>query len=106
MQRYKIDEFIKLVANHKFVEAHEILEEDWKELKKIDKTTAKFFQALINGTTAIALYIKGREDACLKVWSTFEKNKKLITDIIIDDKTLYYDAIKLLEDKYAKKSTF
>ena len=98
--QYNIDEFIKLVEIHNFVDAHEVLEDDWKELKKIDKITAKFFQALINGTTAIALYLKGREDACLKVWGTFTKNKILIDEINIEDKTLYYEAINLLEHKY------
>ena len=101
--RYKIEEFLNLVSNHKFIQAHEVLEDDWKELKKIDKITAKFFQALINGTTAIALYLKGREDACLKVWGTFTKNKILIDEINIEDKTLYYEAIKLLEHKYNLK---
>lgn len=98
---YKIDEFMSMVNNHDFVDAHEVLEHDWKELKKAgEKDKAKFLQGLINGTTAIALFVKGRKDGCIRVWGTFLKYKHLIHEISIHDKSKYEDAIKLLERKY------
>lgn len=98
---YKIDEFIKMVKNHDFVDAHEVLEHDWKVLKKDgQREKAKFLQGLINGTTAIALFVKGRKNGCTRVWSTFQKYKGLIDTIEISDKSKYEDAIKLLEKKY------
>ncbi|MCK5294584.1 MAG: DUF309 domain-containing protein [Arcobacteraceae bacterium] len=101
---YKIDEFISLVENHNFIEAHVVLEHDWKSVKKSgDKQTAKFLQSLISGTTAIALYLKGREDASVKVWSTFLKYKDLIDEVNIEDKSKYKQAIDLLFEKYNKK---
>ena len=98
---YKIDEFMTMVNNHEFVEAHEVLEHDWKKLKKEgQKDKAKFLQGLINGTTAIALFLKGKKDGCIRVWATFEKYKYLLDEIDIHDKSKYEDAIKLLEKKY------
>ena len=103
---YKIDEFIQMIVNHEFVQAHEVLEHDWKALKKLgDKTSAKFLQGLINGTTAIALFIKGREDASIKVWSTFVKYKVLFDEVKLNDKEKYSYAIDLLEEKYSKKGS-
>ena len=99
----KIDEFISLILNKQFVEAHEVLEHDWKELKKAgEKDKAKFIQGLINGTTAIALFYKGREVAFLKVWSTFQKYKPLIDSIELDNKEKYKEAINILEMEYTK----
>ncbi|NOQ31756.1 MAG: DUF309 domain-containing protein [Helicobacteraceae bacterium] len=99
----KIDEFISLVRNKQFIEAHEVLEDDWKELKKAgEKDKAKFIQGLINGTTAIALFYKGRESAFIKVWATFQKYKPLIDTIELDSKDKYIEAIVLLEAEYQK----
>lgn len=103
---YKIDEFISLVESHDFVDAHEVLENDWKILKKTgDKKTAKFLQGLINGTTAIALYLKGREEASIKVWSVFLKYKDLVDEVIKEDKEKYIKAINLLLSKYENKGS-
>jgi len=99
----KIDEFISLILDKQFVEAHEVLEHDWRELKKAgEKDKAKFIQGLINGTTAIALFYKGRESAFIKVWSTFQKYKPLIDTIKLDEKEKYIEAINILEIEYTK----
>ena len=99
----KIDEFIALILNKQFVEAHEVLEHDWKELKKAgEKDKAKFIQGLINGTTAVALFYKGRESAFIKVWATFQKYKPLIDTIELDSKEKYIEAIDILEIEYKK----
>ena len=99
----KIDEFISLILDKQFVEAHEVLEHDWKELKKAgEKDKAKFIQGLINGTTAIALFYKGREAAFLKVWSTFQKYKHLLDIIELDEKEKYIKAMNILEIEYTK----
>lgn len=96
-----IDEFIKMVHNNQFVKAHEVLEEDWKKLKKEEqKEKAKFLQALINGATSIALFLMNRIDASNRVWETFQKNKHLITTINEDEKEKYLFAIRLLEYKF------
>ena len=96
-----IDDFIDAVQGHHFVEAHEILEHDWKDLKKAGfKDQANILKGLINGTTAIALFVKGKKDPCLKVWSTFEKYKELLDTTEIENKDRYIFAKELLEEKY------
>ncbi len=102
-----IDKFIEMIHNNHFVEAHEVLEEDWKNLKKEGKKEeAKFLQALINGATAIALWIKNRHEPCYRVWDFFQRNKHLIETINLNKKEKYYFTIKLLEYKFSQKRTF
>ena len=99
----KIDEFISLILDKQFVEAHEVLEDDWHKFKRSgERNKAKFIQGLINGTTAIALFYKGREEPFLRVWSTFQKYKPLLDTIELDEKEKYIEAIKLLELEYTK----
>jgi len=103
---YNIQGFIKLIEDHAFVEAHEVLEDDWKTLKKLgDKKTAKFLQSLINGATSLALYKKGRSEACVKVWGALQRNKYLIDEVNISNKQEYIYTIELLEDYYKRKET-
>lgn len=98
-----------MVFGNHFVEAHEVLEEDWRVLKKEGrKEEAKFLQTLINGATAIALWIKNRPEPSLRVWDFFQRNKHLISTINESQREKYIFAIKLLEYKfitYTKKET-
>ena len=93
-----IEQFIHAINNHEFVEAHEILEHDWKNYKKQGlKKEAKALQGLINGATALALYlIKGRPDAYKKIWSVFEKYEHLLDEIDIEDIEKYHEAKDIL----------
>lgn len=98
-----IDNFIKAVQKHHFVEAHELLEDDWKTYKKDGlKDKAKILQGLINGTTAIALHVKGRPEQCLKVWATFNKYKILLDTIELENKERFIFAKELLEEKFVE----
>jgi len=96
-----INEFIDAVQGHHFVEAHEILEHDWKDLKKAGfKDQANILKGLINGTTAIALHVKGKKEQCIKIWSAFDKYKPLLETTEIEDKDRYIYAKELLEEKF------
>mgnify|MGYP002398687174 CR=1 FL=1 len=95
-----------MVYNNQFVEAHEVLEEDWKELKKTGlKEEAKFLQALINGATSIALWVKKRPEPSARVWDFFQRNKHLISTIEASETQKYIFVIKLLEFKYKSFTT-
>ncbi|AXX87402.1 hypothetical protein AMRN_1670 [Malaciobacter marinus] len=96
-----IDNFIEALQEHKFVEAHEILEDDWKTFKKQGlKLEAKAIQGLINGATALALYhIKKRPDGFKKVWPVYLKYKPLLTNAKINNKNRFFYACKILEEK-------
>ena len=101
---YNITQFKDLVEKHHFVEAHEVLEDDWNTLKKAgDKKTAKFLQALINGATSLALHVKGRPEACKKVWGALQRNKHLIDEVNISNKKEYINTIDILEKYYENK---
>ena len=101
---YNIKAFISLIEQHSFVEAHEVLEDDWNKLKKLgDKKSAKFLQALINGATSLALHIKGRPEACIKVWGALQRNKYLINEIALLNKSEYIYTIELLENNYENR---
>ena len=90
-----------MIEENRFVEAHEVLEDEWRELKRNgNKEKAKFIQALINGATSIALWEKKRPEPCLRVWDFFQKNKHLISTIEISNQEKYLFSIKLLEFKF------
>lgn len=97
-----IDKFIEDVKNERFIEAHEELEISWKELKKINKDEANLQKGLINGTTAIALKLKGKEKGAYMVWETYLKYKPLISTVVSDLSEKYKTAEKLLDEKYQK----
>jgi len=101
---YNIKGFISLIQEYDFVQAHEVLEDDWNALKRAgDKKTAKFLQALINGATSLALHIKGRPQACQKVWGALQRNKHLIDEVNVANKDDYIYTINLLEHYYENK---
>ena len=97
-----IDQYIEDVKNERFIEAHEVLEISWKELKKTDKDEANLQKGLINGTTAIALKLKGKDKGAYMVWETYLKYKPLINSIKSDLSEKYKTAEKILEEKYDK----
>lgn len=92
--------FIEMVQNEEFAPAHEILEHDWKAYKKQgDMKKAKALQGLINGTTALALYKKGKVEGYQKVWDTFMKYHTLLDEIDLEDKGYFLEARELLFKK-------
>ncbi|WP_419765020.1 MAG: DUF309 domain-containing protein [Arcobacter sp.] len=93
-----IEEFILAVKEERFVEAHELLEVEWRGYKKIEeKSKAKAIQGLINGATALALFKKNRYEAYEKVWKVFKKYNHLLENL--DNNKKYYEASRLLELK-------
>ncbi len=93
-----IEQFINAIKEERFVEAHELLEDEWRHYKKIEeKNKAKAVQGLINGATALALYRKNRHEAYERVWKVFKKYSHLLEEL--DDNFKYYEASKLLELK-------
>ncbi|WP_419769612.1 MAG: DUF309 domain-containing protein [Candidatus Marinarcus sp.] len=95
-----IKQFIQAVQNHEFAPAHEILEHDWKTFKQQGEIKkAKALQGLINGTTALALYIKGKPESFKKVWATFEKYQPLLDEIELQEHDAFFQARDLLIQK-------
>ncbi len=97
-QSTAIRRFIYALENKLFVEAHELLEHDWKQYKKNgERDKAKALQGLINGATALALYYtKNKPEGYKKVWPVFEKYKHLLDIIQLEEKEKFYEARDLL----------
>ncbi|MDY3204622.1 MAG: DUF309 domain-containing protein [Arcobacter sp.] len=97
-QKTAIDRFIFAIENGYFVEAHELLEDDWNMYKKQGEINkALVLKGLINGATALALYhIKKRPESHKKVWLAFEKYIPLLDKIDFEEKEKYFQAKKIL----------
>ena len=102
-QALAIDRFIYAVENNFFVEAHELLEDDWNMYKKIgEKNKALVLKGLINGATALALYFEKKRPAGYeKVWPVFNKYMPLLDEVLLEDKDRFYYAKELLIKKNA-----
>ncbi|WP_428026741.1 DUF309 domain-containing protein [Arcobacter sp.] len=92
-----IEQFIIAIKEERFVEAHELLEDEWRDYKKNnEKLKAKAVQGLINGATALALFRKNRYEAYEKIWKVYEKYKNLLDEL---ESKKYYEASEILELK-------
>ena len=94
----KIDKFIETVKDGKYVQAHEVLEDDWRYYRKKGlKAEEKAIQGLINGATALALFfIKKRPKSYEKVWKVFEKYEHYINEANLENIEKFHEAKKLL----------
>ena len=96
-----LKEFINLVENEEFIEAHEVLEHDWLNFKKTGELEkAKLYKGLINGATSIALYKMNRSKRAVDItWGAFTKYKPLVSHIPKENEKYFLDAISLIERK-------
>jgi len=97
----ELKRFLLVVKNNDFIEGHEILENKWKEWKKIPslKEESYILKGLINGSTALALKVKKREKPSQQVWTTFLKYSPLIDEIDSEFSEMYRSARNLLLKK-------
>lgn len=97
-QKTAIDRFIFAIKNGYFVEAHELLEDDWNYYKKQGEINkALVLKGLINAATALALFhIKKKEEGHKKVWLAFEKYIPLLEEVDFEEKEKYYEAKEFL----------
>jgi len=94
----ELKKFMYAVENNDFIEGHEVLEDKWKEWKKIPSLKEESFilKGLINGSTALALKVKKKEKPSVQVWGTFLKYSPLIDEIDSEFSTMYKSARELL----------
>lgn len=103
----ELKKFLHVVSNDDFVEGHEVLEDKWKEWKKIPvlKEESFILKGLINGSTALALKVKNKNSPALRVWDTLLKYSPLIDKIDSTHTLLYKEARELLHVKYEELFT-
>lgn len=103
------ERFIDLLRNDLFFEAHEALEELWFPLRFHKKDAdIILLRACINAAVSFELLKRGRQDAALKPWANFTRNKTVMVSVIEEHKKVYnsiYKAIcvthKRLESSHA-----
>ncbi len=74
----KIDEYKKLLLEHKFFEAHEVLEEFWFPRRREKTKEVLIVKGFINAAVALELKKRGRVENSRKIWKVYQKFCKLI----------------------------
>lgn len=97
-----IEKFLQFVHTNNFLEAHEILEDQWRHYKNNPtlRHESYILKGLINGATAFALKKLGRDSSANKVWGTFKKYESLIDIVDSQYTSKYKQARALLFQKY------
>lgn len=102
-----LNDFRQMIHNHEFAEAHEVLEDRWREWKNNSNTKEESYilKGLINGATSLALNKLGRANASKQVWNTFLKYSSLIDQIESPHTKQYKECQHLLHTKYQELVT-
>ncbi len=78
-------EYLSLLEQEEYFEAHEVLEEAWHPLRKANHPLKNLAKGLINGAISFEHLKRDRENAdhkARKVIASFERHKQLCTDEI------------------------
>jgi len=80
-----LKEYLQLLDEEKYFEAHEVLEEAWHPLRKADHPLKNLVKGLINGAIAFEHIKRNRNDAnkkAKKVMVSFDRYRYLCTQNI------------------------
>ncbi len=75
-----LESFIKHLENDEFADAHEVMEQQWKEYKKIEHPKTKLLKGYINGATAFELIKRNKLDGAYRLWQVYEKYLPMLSD--------------------------
>ena len=92
-------EYLSLLKEEEYFEAHEVLEEAWHPLRKVDHSLKNLVKGLINGAIAFEHLKHNRKNAAQKarrVIASFERHKHLSKDHI-ESAVLFHTACKKIE---------
>lgn len=84
----KIEEYKKLILEHKFFEAHEALEEFWFPRRKAKSNEVLIVKGFINAAVSFELKKRGREENSKKIWKVYLKFSQLIEASDVEFKEL------------------
>lgn len=93
----KIVEYKALILEHKFFEAHEVLEEFWFPRRKDKSKEILITKGFINAAVSFELKKRGREDNSKKVWQVYLKFSQLI-----DESDRKFKELKKFVENFAK----
>ncbi len=97
-------EYLSLLEQEAYFEAHEVLEEAWHPLRKAKHPLRNLLKGLINGVIAFEHIKRNRQNAADKahrVIASFERHKHLYTDQI-EYAALFEEACKMIEKLKSK----
>ena len=85
-------EFINMLEEKLFFEAHEALEKIWFPLRHQKSDEVILLRAYINAAVSFELVKRGREQSALKPWGFYLKNQTLI-EHTSKEHQIFYEAI-------------
>jgi len=74
----KVVEYKNLILEHRFFEAHEVLEEFWFPRRKDKSKEVLIVKGFINAAVSFELKRRGRDSNSKKVWQVYLKFSQLI----------------------------
>jgi len=92
-------EYMRLIQEERFYEAHEVLEELWFPRRKERCDEVLVIKGFINASVAFELKRLKRDENALRVWKNYEKYRPLIKKC---DREIFYKIEKFLDGYYAK----
>lgn len=99
-------EYLSLLEQEAYFDAHEVLEEAWHPLRKSDHPLKNLVKGLINGAIAFEHIKRNRQNAAelaRRVIASFERHKHLSTDQI-EYAALFEEACQVIENLKSKHS--
>ena len=101
-----LKEYLHLMNEEEYFEAHEVLEEAWHPLRLRNHPLKNLAKGLINGAIAFEHIKRNRENAdakARKVIASFERHKDLCTDQI-EYALLFKQSCQMIENLKSKHS--
>ena len=93
----KIEEFALCLAERRFYDAHEALEEVWFPRRFEKSHEMNLLKGFINASVSFELYKRGRETQSQKVWQNYLKYRALLLKVESPHKNAYYQLSRELE---------
>ncbi len=100
--RKTLEVFIQHLKNERFAEAHEEMEQQWKQYKKQAHPLTKLLKGYINGATAFELVRREKMEGARRLWEVYEKYLPLLQEGI-EEYALFTEADRLLQALKAER---
>ena len=97
-----LDEFVDLLEQEKFYEAHEAIEIIWFKRRFEDCDEIRLLKGFINASVCFELIKRGRVEQSKRVWKTYLKYKPLLHKIDSPHINNYHQISRYIEDIYIK----
>ncbi len=89
MMLKKIEIFKKCIDEHRYYDAHEILEEVWFPRRFEKEDEIKLLKGFINAAVSFELHKRERFAQSKKVWANYLKYRPLLSKVVLYKKEFY-----------------